>query len=346
MGTRTLASLALLVLALDGCTDADVGRRTPEDARAFFKGKTMTYVVATEPGGGYDTYGRLVSKYLSKHLGLNKVVVKNVVGGGHLMGANQIYAARPDGLTLGIFNTGLIYAQLLQSEGLQADLKRMSWVGKAGDEPRVFTVSRRSGFRSLDDIRHAGRPLLLGANGVGNAGYYDTMLLAHALGLQVRVVFGLALRDAQLSMMRGEIDGEIGAASSQREFVKHGYGYTVMRVGQDDDTDTRIPDANDLVTTVEGRAIVDLIRSQAMLLRWTAGPPGIPDDRLAVLRDAYMAALRDTALLTEARAFDIPIVPMDGATLAKEVERALAQSPEMVALIASSVGVEVKTVKH
>jgi len=344
MGTRTVASLATaLVLVLDGCTGADVGGRAPEDARAFFTGKTMTYIVATEPGGGYDTYGRLVSKYLGKHLGLNHVVVKNVAGGSHLLGTNQIYTARPDGLTLGTFNAGLIYAQLLRRDGLHADLKRMSWVGKAGDEPRFFTVSKRSGFRSFDDVRRAGRPLLLGANGVGNEGYYDTLLLARALGLQVKLVFGLPTRDAQLSMMRGEIDGEIGSASSHRQFVRNGYGHTVLRVGHGEDADAQIPDANDLVTTAEGKALVALVRAQSTLMRWTAGPPAIPDDRLAVLRDGYMAALRDPALIAEARKFDIPIVPMDGATLAKEVERALAQSPEALALIASAVGIPFQT---
>ena len=300
----------------------------------------MTYVVATEPGGGYDTYGRLVSRYLAKHLGLSRVVVQNIPGGGHLRGTNHIYLARPDGLTLGIFNTGLIYAQLFRTNGFKADLTRMSWVGKAADDPRVLTVSAKSGFRSIEDIRKAGRPLLLAADGVSNSGYNDALLVAHVLGLRFKPVFGLSTRDAQLSMMRGEVDADFGAASSHRPTVNNGYGHTVIRVGRGAGVDERIPDASQWATTSEGNALLDLVRLQASLLRWTAGPPGIPDDRLAVLRDAYMAALRDPALLAEAHKLDVPIAPMDGATLAREIDRALALSPETMALVASILGVE------
>ena len=98
----------------------------------------MTYIVATDAGGGYDAYGRLVSQYLGKYLGAGRVVVKNIPGGGHIVGTNEIYHARPDGLTLGTFNSGLIYAQLLGAGGCPATSRRMSWVGKAGVEPRVL----------------------------------------------------------------------------------------------------------------------------------------------------------------------------------------------------------------
>ena len=329
----TLATHAVLLNL--ACTGAEVDRRAPDDAHAFFRGKTMTYVVATSPGGGYDTYGRLVAKYLAQHLGLGRVVVQNVPGGSHFRGANEIYWAQPDGLTLGTFNTGLIYAQVLHLEGFEADLTRMSWIGKAGNDPRVLVVSTRSGFRSIDDIRNSARPFLLGAEGFGNAGYTDAMLVARALGLRFKPVFGLSTRETQLSMMRGEIDGDLGAASSHRPFVKNGYGRMVLRVGHGDGLDAAIPDASDLVTSAEGKAIVEIIRTQASLLRWTVGPPGIPADRLASMRAAYMAALSDPALLAEARKIDIPIAPMDGQSLAREIDRTVAQPPETVALMAS-----------
>src|SRR5262244_2558755 len=75
----------------------------------MFKGKTITYIVATSPGGGYDTYGRMIALYMQKYLPGSRIIVKNVPGAGNIIGANEIYAARPDGLTIGMFNTGLIY---------------------------------------------------------------------------------------------------------------------------------------------------------------------------------------------------------------------------------------------
>ena len=101
----------------------------------FYKGKTVTYIVATGPGGGYDTYGRLVAEYMQKHLPGSTFVVRNMPGAGHLVGANAIYASRPDGLTIGTFNTGLIYNQLIGLEGVKFDLTKMSWIGKAGADP-------------------------------------------------------------------------------------------------------------------------------------------------------------------------------------------------------------------
>jgi len=187
-------------------------------------------------------------------------------------------------------------------------------------------------------VRKAGRPLVLGASGAGSGSYNDMALIAHALGLEVRYVFGLATHDAQLAMLRGEIDGAFGSASSYRTFVNSGHGVTVFRVGEGSSVDASVPAVKDLVRTTDGKAIVDLVRSQATLLRWTAGPPGIRPERLSVLRAAYMAALRDPDLITEARKFDIPIVPTDGATLAGEVRRVLDQPTPMIDLISTVIG--------
>ena len=84
------------------------GSAMAQEGADFFKGKTMTYIVATSPGGGYDTYARLIAKYMEKYLPVSNIIVKNVPGAGHIIGANQLYAAKPDGLTIGTFNTGRI----------------------------------------------------------------------------------------------------------------------------------------------------------------------------------------------------------------------------------------------
>jgi tripartite-type tricarboxylate transporter receptor subunit TctC len=335
---RVAIASAAVAAALWACAGGGAGHETSTTAREFFRGKTMTYIVSTDPGGGYDTYGRLVSRYLPKHLGLRTVAVRNVPGGGHIKGTNAILSARPDGLTVGTFNSGLIYAQLLGREGLAGDLRSMSWIGKAGIESRVLTVSSRSGFRSLEDVRRAKRPLLLATNGMGNQSYYDALLLAHALGLHVRFVFGLASREAQLSMMRGEVDGEVGSDSTSRPFVANGFGHALLRVGDSEEVDARIPDVRDLITSADGKQIVEFMTSLNRLQRWTAGPPGIPDQRLAALRDAYLSALRDPDLLAEARQLDIPIAPMDGATLSSEIDRLLDAPADMVALMVSAAG--------
>jgi len=309
-----------------------------DDPKAFFAGKTLTYIVATEAGGGYDAYGRLISQYLGQRLGVRSVVVKNVPGGGHIVGTNELYRARPDGLTIGMFNSGLIYAQILGRRGLHARLDQMSWIGKAGGEPRLLITSSQSGFRSIEDIRRAGRPLLMAAGGVGTEGYIDATLLAAAVGLRTRVVLGLATRDAQLSMMRGDTEAQFVSASTSRPLLEGGFGHIIMRVGGGAGVDERVPDAAALVTTDDGRRLVALLQSVATLARWTAGPPGIPLDRLAVLRAAHEAALRDPGLLASAKKLDLLIQPMDGAALTEAIKRVLAQPAETVALLASASG--------
>ena len=326
---RTLGGVARVVL----CIVLARSEAAADSVKEAFRGKTLAYIVATEPGGGYDTYGRLVARYLAKHLGMSGVAVKNLPGDGHITGANAIYAARPDGLTLGTFNTGLITAQLLGIVAAKFDLDKMSWIGKAADEPRLLVVAEKTGYRSLDDVRKSGRPLVVGSSGPGSASYNDMRLLAHVLRLDVKFVFGLATRDAQLAMKRGELDAQLGSASSHRPFIAQHYGRAILRVGSGPGVDEDIPDAATLVDTAQGRTAVALIRAQATLLRMTAGPPGIPPDRLLALRDAYMAAMRDPKLVADARKLGIPIAPMDGASLTVHVREALRQPPEIVSLM-------------
>jgi tripartite-type tricarboxylate transporter receptor subunit TctC len=232
-----------------------------------------------------------------------------------------------------MFNSGLIYAQLLERRGLQARLDRMSWVGKAGGEPRVLITSTQSGFRSIEDVRRAGRPLLLAAGGVGTEGYIEATLLTAAAGLPTRVVLGLATRDAQLSMMRGDTEAQLVSASTGRALLDGGYGHAIMRVGSGPGVDERVPDAATILTTDDGRRLVALIHTVAMIGRWTAGPPGISAERLAVLRDAHAAALADPELLAAAKRLQLPIQPMDGAALAEAVTRVLTQPPATVSLL-------------
>src|SRR5258707_15781101 len=111
---NNLRSFGVALLA-SGMAASPAAAQTGAD---FFKGKTVTYIVATAPGGGFDLYGRLVSEYMQKYLPGSTFVVKNVAGAGHLIGANTIYASRADGLTIGTFTTGLIYNQLVKLDGV------------------------------------------------------------------------------------------------------------------------------------------------------------------------------------------------------------------------------------
>src|SRR6185437_10219223 len=224
---RRLATFIALLLAA-----AVSHASAAQSAQEFYKGKTLTYIVATSPGGGYDTYGRLVARYMNKYLPGARIIVRNLPGAGHLIGANTLYAARPDGLTIGTFNTGLIYLQLLHDPGVRFDLARMSWIGKAASDSRVLVLSKGSGVKSLQQLFESARPpIKLFAAGVGSAAYIDTRLAIYALHLNVQLIPGYNGSEGTLSMLRGETQGTIGSQSSYAQFVAAGNGFYAMQAG-------------------------------------------------------------------------------------------------------------------
>ena len=336
---RRIFGAALIIGALAA------GPALAQSGKDFFKGKTMTYIVATSAGGGYDKYGRLVSSYMAKHLGLDKVVVRNMPGAGHIIGANFLYAAKPDGLTIGTFNTGLIYAQLVDREGIQFDLTKMSWIGKAAADTRTLVVGDHTEFQTFDDVRKSDRTIKLAVSGVGSASYTETRLMARAFNLNLEVIPGFSGTEDALAIMREEVDGTFASMSSYKPFVTDGEGRFMVGVGGE--AKDGVPQARDLVEDEVGEALVAVIESQATLARLTAAPPGIPEDRLTAVREAYIAALTDPELLAEAEKLGIPIVPLGGDAVEAAVNAALDRPPEIKQVIAKLLEVEIpsETVK-
>jgi tripartite-type tricarboxylate transporter receptor subunit TctC len=297
----------------------------------FYKGKTVTYIVATPPGGGYDFWGRLVAEYVQKHLPGSTVIVKNMPGAGHLVGANATYAAKPDGLTIGTFNTGLIYAQVIKHDGAKFDLSKMSWIGKAATEPRVVAIASHSSIKSLDELRAQKEPVNFATSGGGTSSdFVETHMLANVLKLPIKILTGYSGNERRLAMRRGEIVGAMGSRSSFGSFVQDGHGRFIAQIGGNDKD---VPQLKDLVTDPAGKALIAMLQTQGDISRLTAGPPGIPQDRLDALRDAYRKAMEDPELQTKAEKLERSVEPAYGDELLKLVNSALNQPPEIVSLL-------------
>jgi len=303
----------------------------------FYKGKTVTYIVATAPGGGYDSYGRLVADFMQKYLPGSTFVVRNMPGAGHLIGANAIYASKPDGLTLGTFNTGLIYNQLIGLEGIRFDLTRMSWIGKAASEPRVFVISTKSPIKSFKDLQESKQTVNFAAAGVGSASFVETKILSDALKLPIKIIAGYSGTEDIMAMRRDEVVGIIGSRSSFEAFVKNGYGRFIAQIGG---KEKDVPQLSTLVTSPDGKALVALIESQGEISRLTAGPPNIPKDRLEALRTAYKKATEDKELQARVAKLGLPLDPGYGDDVLAAVKAAINQSPETVALLARTLDVK------
>jgi tripartite-type tricarboxylate transporter receptor subunit TctC len=296
----------------------------------FYKGKTVTYIASTAPGGGYDVYGRLVAEYMQRHLPGSTFVVKNIPGAGHIIGANTIYASKPDGLTIGIFNTGLIYDQVVKHDALKADLAKMSWIGKAASDPRVITIGTQSSIKTFKELQESKQTVNFATGGIGSATFVESNTLTSILNLPVKVLTGYNGGEDQLAMRRGEITGSIASRSSWEAFVGNGYGHFIAQIGG---SQKDIPQLGSLVTDAKAKALIALVQSQGDIARLTAGPPGIPQDRLDALRAAYKAALEDPELLARAEKQQLPIDPLYGDDVLNRIKVALNQTPETVALL-------------
>jgi tripartite-type tricarboxylate transporter receptor subunit TctC len=299
----------------------------------FFQGKTVNYIVATGPGGGFDSYGRLVAEYMQKYLPGSTFVVQNMPGAGHMLGASYIAGSKPDGLTIGTFNTGLVYSQLAGVSGTRFDLGKMSWIGKAASDPRAIIVSKDSGINDIKSLMTSGRKVKFGAAGVGSGSYVETLMLAQAVGLPVEIVSGYNGNEDELAMMRGEIQGVVAFRSSYEDFVRDGRGRFIAQIGG---SSKDLPQLADLATSEQAKQVIALIASQGTIARLTVGPEGIPEDRLAALRDAYRQAVADPEFVAKANGMGLPVDAMVGDDVGKAIKAALHQSPETVALIRQS----------
>lgn len=304
----------------------------------YFRGKIITYIVATGPGGGYDSYGRLIARYLPKYLPGARTVVRNVPGAGHIVGANTIYASKPDGLTIGMFNTGLIYDQLLKRDGVLFDLTKFSWIGKAADDTRALMLSKTAGFRNIDDFLKSKGPIKFAAAGVGSAAYNDTKILADALHLNVQIVPGFTGNEGEMSMLRKEIVAEVGTAESMEDFVKQGHGFFALAISGDPSALPGVPRAAQYVKDERGKRLLALINALSEIGRLTAGPPGIPANVLNEERQAYDAVMKDPQFLAEAKKLNLDIHPAAGPQVATAIRGALNQPPETVAALKAAAG--------
>jgi tripartite-type tricarboxylate transporter receptor subunit TctC len=303
------------------------------DAAQFFKGKTVTYIVSAGAGGGYDTYGRLLTRYMAKHLPGTRFIVKNVPGAGHIVGANTIYASRPDGLTIGTFVTGLIYAQLLKTSGVNFDLGKMSWVGQMAEEGRNLIVATNSHVAAVDDLWKQRQPILLASSGIGSSNHIEGRIMIYALDLNARIVPNMQENETELSMIRGEVVGVLGSASSFSDFVRNGHGKFLLSIAGDRSEVEGAADIAPYVKRADARPLLALIATMAEIGRITAGPPNIPPARLNLLRRVFDKAVHDPGLLADAARIHVPITPSSGEVVDSKVKTLLAQSGSTVALL-------------
>ncbi len=332
----TIGALVAGAVAFSGPAQAAKGA-------AYFKGKTVTWIVGSAPGGGHDFFARLISRHMETSIPGITFAVRNRPGAGHIIAANLIYAAKPNGLMIGSFSTGLVYTQIQKRKGIRFDLAKMSWIGKAQSDWRVMSVAHNSEYKTIQDVLNSKRQVKFSASGLGAGSYNDAFMMGSSYKIPFRIIVGYSGSQAPLGLLRKETDVLMGGMSSGMGYVRSGQTKIILQFGK---VLKGVPDARDLAKTPTQIALSTMMENQGKLSRITAGPPGIPADRLAALREGYRKAVTSKQLISEAKRAQRVVDPLIGDDVRKAIVAILNQPPEILDMLKKLSRQKVAMVKH
>jgi tripartite-type tricarboxylate transporter receptor subunit TctC len=329
---RLALQLLLMVLAFGPGLAASFA------ADDFYKGKTITLVVANAAGGGYDLYARLLARHMGRHIpGEPGFIVKYQPGAGGMVMANAMYSTAPrDGLTIGLMARANPLERVLENPAAKFENENFTWLGTASrfqDDAYGLVIRADSPIRSIADAQRPGPPLVFGGVAAGGTDT-DLLLVARSIfGLNLQLIRGYGgVPDINLAIRRGEVDGQAVGTSALRTSMGDWFTAGKLRYLVQFGHETRwqglpdVPTAHELARTPNDRALVDLAELPLKMARPFLAPPDLPAARADILKQAFMATQSDPAYLAEARELQIDVSPLPGEEIARVLQR-LAQSP-------------------
>ncbi|MBI2985465.1 MAG: hypothetical protein HYY45_01735 [Deltaproteobacteria bacterium] len=310
-------------------------------AAPFFEGKTIRIVVGYSAGGGYDAYARVFSRHMAKHIpGNPTIIVENMTGAGSLVSANYLYkAAKPDGLTIGHFNGGLFFNQVMAQPGIEFDARKFEFIGAAVKEDVAYAFTKKSGITSMDKWVTSKSPVKMG--GVAPGAYApDNVIrvLKAALELPIQLVSGYkGTADIRLAAESGELAGSAWGWDSMRatwrKALDTGDAIVVLQGVPKPLSDLpKVPLAISFAKTAEARQLIEMgIHSPSVFARPFVLPPGTPKERTQLLQKAFQETLKDKELLAETEKSNLGLDPVSAGDLEKTVAGIFKLDPGLVA---------------
>lgn len=294
-----------------------------------FTGKTIRLIVGLAPGGGFDTYSRAIARHMGKHIpGNPAIIVDNMPGAASLVSANYLYkVARSDGLTIGNFVGGIALHELFGKPGIEFQATRFEYLGVPAQDNFIIAVAKSTGITSVENWIASGTTLKFG--GVSPGGGTDDLpkVVKAVLGLPLQLVTGYkGTGPIRLAFNSGEVQGisnsiESFNATWTSEMEKGEVVLILQQTVKPHPSLPNVPMALDLAKTVEGKR---LIRVQATINgvtnRLYALPPGTPKPLVQTLRRAFLTTLKDPDFLADAKKARLDIDPIDGESIANEVQ--------------------------
>lgn len=322
----TFVSIAVLGLATTAAA------QSPEE---FYRGKNVTLVVGYAAGGGYDIYGRLLARHMGKYVpGKPGIIVQNMPGAGSVTSLEYLLNVAPkDGSTFGTFGRSLPMSPLL--EGAKFDAKRLEWLGSITSDTSTCIVWHTTGVKNLQELKT--KPLTFGGLAKGSDPDIFTTILRNSFGFPAKLVTGYpGTKDLAIALERGEIDGICGytfstiKASHQAWIADKKFVY-LAQIGLARDKDLPdVPLLSELGTSDLQKEALRLISLSQTVARPFAMPPGTVADRLAAMRAAFMATMKDGEFLDQAKASKLEVDPYSGEQVAELFAKAYAAPKAVV----------------
>ncbi len=278
-------------------------------AAPYYKGKTITMNCGSEVGGGHDFMARLIARRMSEHIpGKPTIVVKNMPGAIGVIALNYIYnIAKPDGLTIGIFNRGMAFGQLQKAQGIKFDLTKFLWLGSAAVEATVFTIRSNFPYKTFADLKNAKEPINVGCTGTTGVDYALLMLLEAFTDVKFRIVMYPSGSAAMLAMERGEVDARAGSYNSLRPYIQRGLARPVLRGNAYEPEIKGLPVDEDIVTDKKGKTFLAMRSMPDQFGRPFVAPPGTPANQMKILREAFAATVTDPQTIKDAEKTNISL---------------------------------------
>lgn len=304
-------------------------------APAFYAGKTVTLLIGFGSGGGNDIWARMVARHMGRHLpGHPNILPQNLPGAGGLLVANQLYNVSPkDGTVIALINRGIPMEPLLGGAGTQFDPLRFNWIGSPDRDTAICVARTDAGIAGINDLYE--KQLVMAATGSGTDSALYPEFLSVLLGLKLKTVKGYkGSNEMHLAIERGEAQGMCGSHDS----VMHGSTFakagklTILFQGRLD-PDPRLKSVatwRDVARSDDERQVLQLFLTRSALGRPIMAPPGVPAERIALLRRAFDATMIDPQFVADAAKHDFKVDPMTGEQLAATLATAYAAAPEII----------------
>ncbi len=338
------AALAAIAFAL-----THAGPAAAQSAVAdFYKGKTLTIVVSVSPGGGIDTFARLLARRMSGHIpGSPQIIVTNMPGAGTKVAAQYLYRVAPkDGTVIGTVLPGaLLEPSRIPADKREYDPMKFNYIGNGNVEALVTVVRSDAPVKSLDDLFTT--ELTVGTPGGGSSVHETTMIARNVLGAKLKIVTGYpGVNQVRLAMEKGEVQGMLGLAfSTARQFFSDYTGGSkgFKIIAQDNVGGHPILNKAGVPLTISkaknaaDRELVELYQTQAGLVRVYIMPPETPKDRVQAMRKAFIDTVRSKEFQEDVDKAKSEAIPQTGEEIEAIIKKMYNSSPELLERLGKAV---------